>query len=144
MEENYRDAFSEVYVILQQMEKENLNKIPKKFLECIIKNRNINYEPILTSDKKLIDNTSVLKRETKIILAIMYRNYFCSPEERKIKEKEYKEELDKIYNYDNLFKKEKKEKIKNDEELLDISKENFIKKFIMKIRRKLQSLIKRR
>ena len=100
MEQNYYDAFSEVYVIIQQMQKENVDKISKSFIKFIEENRNKDYK--IDSSVKLLDNVSALKKETRIILGIIYKDYFCKDKQD--------EELNNIetieeFCYENLFKK---------------------------------------
>ena len=148
MEEAYRDAFSEIYFILDQMSKENVQKISNGFIKFIEKNRNLNYTPNLPQNALM--KTHLLKRETKIVLSIMYRNYFCTSEERKKLQKQDEAELSEIYSYDKIF--EKKNVIKNDDldeaetkenttsQLVDIENMNWIKKLGLTIKQKLFSL----
>ena len=88
-----------------------------------------------------------LKKETKSLLAVMYKNYWCSKEEvKKLKEKIYtnqikhQEELEKKYNSNDIFRNKKiaTEKIEdiaiNNERSLAIKKENFLTKILNKIK----------
>ena len=68
----YKDSYSEVLYIINNMTIENRNKISKKFISFLEKNKNKNYKVQNIS----LNNIASLKRETKIVLSIMYRNYF--------------------------------------------------------------------
>ena len=144
MEEIYRDAFSEIYYILKQMSKENVNKISKSFITFIEKNRNLNYNPNLPPD--ILSNTEMLKNETRIVLSIIYRNYICSEKERKQLEMQDKKYLDEKYSYDNIFKNKKVnvDNIVQDIEILDVQKMGKIKRIIWIIKEKIISLIKKK
>lgn len=106
----YKEAFSEVDAIFKLMPSNLLNKIPKKFRAIIESEKSITYNPLI---KEPIEEFE-LKEETIIILALIYRDFLCSNEEKeqlklrdaeKIKEAE--EELRIKYNPDDLFKKRK-------------------------------------
>ena len=79
MEEKYKKALKEAYVILQKSPKEEFNKIPKTFLEFIEKNMNAYYEPKIDFGKNF--ENSVLE-ETLVILALIYREYLVTEEEK--------------------------------------------------------------
>lgn len=68
----YKDSYSEVLYLINNMTLENRNKISKKFISFLEKNKNKNYKVQNIS----LNNIDSLKRETKIVLSIMYRNYF--------------------------------------------------------------------
>lgn len=70
MEERYKNAFSEVYLIIENMHPNIRNKINAKFIEFLKKNKNDNYIP--DSSKINLQNSDNLMKETKIVLAIMY------------------------------------------------------------------------
>ncbi len=120
MKEDYRQAFTEVYEIFKLMPQELLDKIPSNFYRMIEEERDTSYNPNI---KEPIENQT-LKNETVIILGLIYRDFLCSPEERKeLKEKDAKDiqevkelmqnESRQKYNPDDIFeKKEKKSKIK--------------------------------
>lgn len=100
------------------------------------------YKPDFDLSKGL-DNVR-LKHKTKILLAIIYRNYICSEQERldydKIliqNENEYQIKLKEKYNTDNIFKETKtSDDNNNDINQLVIYKKSYftrIKDFIKKI-----------
>lgn len=106
-------AFAEIDDIINHLDKDLYNKIPKKFLKMI----NLKKDPTIkiNIDYSQDINKQIL-HETKVILGLMYRDYFVSDEEReKLKEREQKQikqEEEKIrekYNPDDLFKNKKLE-----------------------------------
>lgn len=106
----YSEAAVEVLDILNHMEKEDYNKVPAKFINMLEESASKDYVCELDYSKRLIEMD--LSEETKALLGVMFRNYWC-PEERrdayenKISENEAKlqEELRKKYNPDNIFAK---------------------------------------
>lgn len=116
MKQEYMEAFTEVNEIIKLMPEELVNQIPSKFREMIQEERDRNYVPDI---KEPLENCK-LKEETIIILGLMYRDFLCSPEERKkLQEKDAKElqevkkaieeEARQKYNPEDLFKNKKNE-----------------------------------
>ena len=116
MKQEYMEAFTEVNEIIKLMPEELVNRIPSKFREMIQEERDRNYVPDI---KEPLENCK-LKEETIIILGLMYRDFLCSPEERKkLHEKDAKElqevkkaieeEARQKYNPEDLFKNKKNE-----------------------------------
>lgn len=77
---DYGNAFAEVYVILNNLEEESYNKIPKDLIQIIAKNRNLEYEFRISEDIELKD--SELLPETKAILFNIYRDYLSTPTQK--------------------------------------------------------------
>jgi hypothetical protein len=75
----YRKAFSEIYEIMKIIPNDLKIKISPKFLKIIEENRDKNYSIKINSD---IEKNTFLY-ETEIILGIIYRQFWCSQEERK-------------------------------------------------------------
>ena len=128
----YKDAFSELSVLVNQMSKENREKISDKFLAYIEKNKNTDYTPKNIS----LYNKDSLKRETKIMLSIIYRNYFITKEEKEKKSKADAKVLNELYRYENIFKNNSVKKQKNIEEcvaIANITKFDIIKNKIKEI-----------
>ena len=104
----YSEAAVEVLDILNHMEKEDYNKVPKKFINMLEESASKDYVCELDYSKRLIEMD--LSEETKALLGVMFRNYWC-PEERrqayenKLSENEAKlqAELRDKYNPDNIF-----------------------------------------
>ena len=136
----FSEGISETLDILKYMEKSYIDKIPKKFKEFLEKNKSKDYIPSLDHRKKL--NELYLKNETKNILAIIYMNYWCTPEEKnnyvkilQTNEIKYQEKLKEKYNTDNLFKnKETKIEIVNNSVAMVEYQKSFFTKFIKKLK----------
>lgn len=137
-QELYKDAFSEVVYLINNMRSENQAKISKKFIEFLEENKNNDYKPSNIS----LENPDSLKRETKIVLSLIYRDYFC---EKKQEEKV----INKIKSYEEMFdnQPEKIEKeigeVKEDIELLDVSKISWYEKIINKVKEFINKVFKK-
>ena len=81
MKEDIYKAFSEVDTILEYSNEEIRNKIPNDFILLIKNNKDINHKLVLDEKKPL--NEQKLLIETRQILALIYRDYLCSEDERK-------------------------------------------------------------
>ena len=138
----YSVAITEVLYILKYLPKDMTANIPTNFLKYLNENSIPDYKPDFDLSKGL-DNVR-LKHKTKILLAIIYRNYICSEQERldydKIliqNENEYQIKLKEKYNTDNIFKETKtSDDNNNDINQLVIYKKSYftrIKDFIKKI-----------
>ena len=115
MKQEYREAFTEVNVIIQLMPEELVNKVPSRFRVMLEEEKDKNYHP----DIKEPLEEQKLKEETIIILGLICRDFLCSPEERKeLQEKDAKElqevqmameeEMREKYNPDDIFKNRRK------------------------------------
>ena len=115
MKQEYKEAFTEVNEIIKMMPIELVNKIPSKFREIIVEEKDKNYIPDI---KEPIEKCK-LKNETIIILGLIYRDFLCSPDERKkLQEKDARElqevekaieeEIREKYNPDDIFKNRNK------------------------------------
>lgn len=139
MEPKYRIAFSQVYLVINQLEKVNYEKISKKFIEFVDKNRDINYNENIN----LLSNPDKLTKEARTLISIMYRMYFCSKEEKSIKEERDKLEISEKYSYENLFKNRKltEESENTEKEIKNLTKvenDNIFKRILNWIRRKVR------
>ena len=105
----FAEASAEINEILKYLPKEEVEKIPSKlrefFKEISSKDYVTNINPNIPLDKQQI------KEKTKDIIALIYKNYWCSEEERKEldqklieNDKKFEEELREKYNPDNIFK----------------------------------------
>ena len=136
-------AYSEVYEILNLLEDEYKNRVPKKVIEFFERERDENYNPIIEIDVPL--DKQNLKRETMVLLAILNMNYWCDNEDekqemlnsfneneasKKLKEKELAEK----YNPDNLFKKNEIHEVIEEVAMVEYKEPNFIQKIISKIK----------
>lgn len=138
-------AYAEIDEILNLLEDEYKEKIPKNVRNFFKKEKNNDYIPQIDTGKPLIEQN--LKRETLVLLAILNLNYWCKSEEEKQEflnklaenEKE-KKELEERYNPENLFKN----KVKNNNannlyeeklQMIEYKKQNFIQRLLGRIAR---------
>ncbi|MBR3697416.1 MAG: hypothetical protein IKM97_04030 [Clostridia bacterium] len=109
----YREAIVEVLDILDHTRKEDVDKISPKFIEFLRANASKTYKPQLDHSKKISDMR--LMHKTRVILAIIYRKYWCDDNQRNefdriLMENEinYQKKLREKYNPDTVFKNKKK------------------------------------
>ncbi len=141
---NRRNAYKEVYTVLQDLNEEEYNKIPPEVIETIKENSNEEYEFVLNDELELKEQ--LLLPETKAILFNLFRDYLATPvqKEKIIKmqtEERKKLEEKKKQNYDNvdIFKtnknKDVEEKVNIQElQLVQIKKGGLFRKLINKIK----------
>ena len=141
---NRRNAYKEVYTILQDLNEEEYNKIPSEIIETIKENSNEEYEFVLNNELELKEQ--LLLPEPKAILFNLFRDYLSTPvqKEKIIKmqsEERKKVEEKKKQNYANvdIFKTNKYKDVEektNNQELQpgQIKKEGFFRKIINKIK----------
>ena len=108
MKREYEEAFVEVDEILKLMPIELLSKIPVQFRNVITENKATDYK----ADIKEPIEEQKLKKETTIILGLIYRDFLASPEEKErlqLKDAEelrkVEEELQKQYDIIEVFEK---------------------------------------
>lgn len=124
MERVYEEAFSEVDEVLKLMPIDLLSKIPAQFRQAISENKAADY---ITNIKEPLAEQR-LKKETVVILGLIYRDFLASPEEKERLQLKDAEELKRIeqemqeqYDIENIFKKKKKSKKTKDLEDKQIS-----------------------
>ncbi len=81
MSAEYSLAMSEVLCIIDQSKEDYKSKIPQSFINFIKENADSTYTP--SFDVNIPIKNLKLKKETKGILALIYRSYICSEEEKK-------------------------------------------------------------
>lgn len=113
IDDTYSEAVAEVLDILSHTSKDDLEKIPIKFINFLEKNKSKTYKAELDYSKNI--NEIKLKSKTKAMLGLIYMNYWADEEEKKnfkqkIRENEikYQAEMRQKYNPNNLFDKNKK------------------------------------
>lgn len=120
--EEFKRAAAETDEILGYLPKEQVEKIPSEIRAFFSEVKKEDYVSKI-DPYKLLEEQELLPK-TEILLTVLYRNYWCSKEE-KIEldrilienDRKYEEELRKKYNPDNIFKKkDKDEEIKQVEE----------------------------
>lgn len=126
MDNMYAIAYSEVLEILKYIPKEEYNKIPNEKIEVFKAKADKNYKFRYDSRKKL--NEQNISKIAKGIIAILYRDYWATPEQRKIikdyqkmKRNKLEEEKRKKYNANDLFKSK-----------IELNKNNKIQKGLVK------------
>ena len=92
MERVYEEAFYEVDEVLKLMPIDLRSKIPMQFRQAISENKAKNYKRDIHEPLK----EQELKKETVIILGLIYRDFLASPEEKERLQKQDSEEIQKI------------------------------------------------
>lgn len=140
MDENYKKSLTEVFEILNHTDVEIIEKIPESFIKFLRDNMDKDYIPIINFYEVNWENT--LRQDTLSILALIYRDYIVSKEERKkllVEEKNEEIEQERLkrekYNPDNLFKRKEKipDEMKNETQLMVLQQQPWYKKVINKI-----------
>ena len=138
---NRKNAYTEVYTILQELNEEEYNKIPPEVIKTIEANRNEEYEYELDDELELKEQPML--PETKAILFNLFRDYLANPEQktkiiRMQNEERQKNELKKqqMYNTDLFANKPKKNVTENNNETIQIVeyKESIFKSILNKIK----------
>lgn len=139
---DYQEAFTEVLAIVE-VDQNFKSRIPARLLELFKENASKTYE--INFDLNLKIKDMPLKKETKGLLGMLYRNYSCNPDERKEYDKIlyknqalYEEELREKYNPDKIFEKQNivtasSEPIQENNSMI-VYKENIFTKLINKIK----------
>lgn len=143
MREQYFKAFAEVEQIIMLMPKGLQNKIPERFKDLLSTWKDPNY---IVAIEEPFEECNIME-ETKIVLAVIYRDFLCSEEEKreiKLKDseklKEYEEELRQKYNPDDLFKNKKNDiqkynnTITEETSIVEYKEKNFLQKLFDKIK----------
>ena len=137
--EKYADALAEVDVILDYLDEEDYNKIPKEVIEIIQEYKNEDY--IFEYDETIELKDQDLLTETRAILYNFFRDYLASPiQSEKIKqwqmEDRKKNEIakQKEYEYKELFTNKNQEEVKEEKTELIEYKENIFKRIFNKIK----------
>ena len=138
---NRKNAYAEVYTILQELNEEEYNKIPPEVIKTIEANRNEDYEYELDDELELKDQPML--PETKAILFNLFRDYLANPEQkskiiRMQNEARQKNELKKqqMYNTDVFANKPKENLAENSNETMQIVqyKESVFTRILNKIK----------
>jgi len=133
------EVYVDISIIIKMMPIEMKEKISKSFINFIEKNKSNNY--VSNINPKIPIREQNIRKETKEMLGIIYRDYLCSNEEHDelIKQeeqeiKQYKEELRQKYNPNDIFKNKQKEynyeKEKVNVAMEEYKKETFIEKIL--------------
>ena len=122
-----RRALAEVYNVLIMLDKENFDKIPKKMIEAIKNNMDIDYEVEWSEIEK-----GNLLEDTEKILSVLYTDYLATPEEKNIimqlETLRYKD------CYPVFKKRVEKANINEEKELVQLKNENWFMRLVGKIK----------
>ena len=138
---NRKNAYAEVYTILQELNEEEYNKIPPEVIKTIEANRNEEYEYELDDELELKDQPML--PETKAILFNLFRDYLATSEQRaKIRRmqnearQKKKKKKQQMYNSDIFVNKSKENLTENNNETMQIVeyKENIFRRILNKIK----------
>lgn len=100
---NCEQACAEMNFILNNLNQQDLEKIPKSFVQFFSENMDKNYEITIDLNKPLYEQN--LLEETKAFIKIIELNYFTPKENRAKKIAELGlNDIDEHYSYENLFK----------------------------------------
>ena len=133
--------YAELSEILKMMEPKEVNKIPKKLLEVIEKEKSNTYIPNYSSKIEL--NSQNIKKETLAMLALLYINYWCEDENEKKEylklieenEQKYRQQIREKTDIKYITRTQKIEKNNVPEQELAVEKnKSFIKNVIEKIK----------
>ena len=134
----YSKAIVEVLYILNNLQDEIFSKIPDEVIKKLKENADLNYEFKPNASLENIEDLG-LSKEAKAMLAVLYKNYICSDEEKIEFNKILLDNQDKLENdrrakfsTDKLFKNNKNEG--KNVALVEVKKENFILKIVNKIK----------
>lgn len=147
----YANAYTEVLDILKYISKEDYEKIPKSKIKVFEENCNKNYN-FTYDENKTLDEQNV-SEITKVIIAILFRDYWATKEQRyiiikkqqEIKDQKQKELMAKFEQNKNISEKDlKKVNVASDLDIdIDYARgtnletykeENIFKRIIIKIR----------
>ena len=118
-------ALSEVYSIINHLDKNLYKRIPNNFIKMIENNRDLKYDVNIDYTKNI--NEQNLLQETRVILSLIYRDYLCTKEDREkiiLKDKKELEQNEQILRekYKIDFEKRNAEKNKKEINFEEISK----------------------
>lgn len=135
----YKSSISEVLDIINNMEDIYREKISTKFMEFLVKNQNENYMNHMNPNLEI--NEQIKGKKTKEILAIIAYNYWYNEEQReeykkRLKENEeiHQQELRKLYDTDNLFKRNRESEDTNNMQIMVVQKKKWYQKIFEKIK----------
>ena len=131
----YAKAYKEVLIVLDNLIKEDYDKIPKEYIEFLTNNCNKDYE-FKYDNSKTFEEQSLLD-DTKYILFGLFEKIWATESQKEkinvFKKKYYmklEEEKKNLYNQENIFKDKK---IENNKNIKLIIRENKKETFINKV-----------
>lgn len=138
VKENYAFAYKEVIELLKYFSLEDVQKIPEDLIKVFLANMDKEY--VYNVDEEKTFEEQVMLEETKVIFAIIFRDYWATDYQRarilakeENDKKRLEEENARKYNTNNIFK-EKRSKSMNEKLPMLIEEKSFFKNIINKIR----------
>ena len=136
---NYEDAYKEVSVIINNLKKEDYDKIPKKYIDFFCKNANQNYYFKYDKNKTLEEQN--LLDDTKYIFVGLFEEFGATDSQKMMIKNiridynnKLEEEKRKKYNPDDIFKKNVYPNIaKENMQIVEYNEEKWYQKIIEKI-----------
>ncbi len=139
MTDSLSQAMYETSVILDNTEKRLIDKIPEKVINSIKSKAKMEREFVYDTSRKLKDQD--ITDMTRGLLAIIYRDYFCDEQERKIYNEFYRTavqqaELEKQekYSADKIFQNKKNQRVATNMSLVPYEKETIWTKIANKLK----------
>ena len=134
-------GITETIAILKFANKDEIKKIPKKFMNFLNENEDKEYKFEINNEKSLKELK--IRKETKNLLVMIAYNYWSETSEEKLQiekllknnQEIYEQDLRAKYNPDNLFNKKSKMNRNETMELVEY-KENIFKKIYKFFKRK--------
>ena len=81
MDEKTKEIYSEVYSILNMLDKSYITRLPEKLYMMIQKEKSNKYNPQYDPNIDLSEQN--IKKETLSIIALFHLNYWCNSQEEK-------------------------------------------------------------
>ena len=158
-----RRALADISIIIKMMSEEMKNKINPKFIKFVEENKDPDY--ISEINKTIPLEMQSLNKNTEIFLGLIYRDYICSPEERKsliaIEKEEFQKieeektkkfkinfnekkqkEINEKHNFDSIIKSDEK-MYKNNNATKSVAMVEYKESIFDKIVRKIKSFFKK-
>lgn len=138
---NYKNAYKEVYTILNYLDEDDYDKIPPEIINAIKLNMNEEYEYEMNEEIDIFEQQML--PETKATLYNIFRDYLATPEQKekilKMQLEDRREiEIQKQENYkqEDLFKNRNSNFNAPNEPtaLIEVKKLNFFQKLLNKIK----------
>ncbi len=125
IEATYMKALTEVYDIINHLEKEIYEKIPNSFISIVEENMDKNYKVNIDYDAGI--NNQELLPDTRAILSLIYRKFVCNEDERIELERNDKENFTPQKNENVLKIENVTQYISIEDRLDDLAKSNNVK-----------------
>ena len=112
MEDFYPKAYKEVIEILKYLPEEDVKKIPEEMINMFEKNMDKEYKYTINKNKPFSEQ--IMLKETREILAILYKDYWANEKQKERINNKLKndiiineQEKNKNYNPNDIFKTQK-------------------------------------